>query len=67
VPSGRGPIVLLNLVVLRLVDPVTRGDPESPLRCTSKSDAKLAEALREMGHVVVSLVEGMNRPAVSLS
>ncbi len=36
-----------------LVDPVTRGDPESPLRWTSKSGAKLAEALREMGHDVV--------------
>ena len=37
----------------RLVDPVTRGDPESPLRWTSKSGSKLAEALREMGHDVV--------------
>ena len=37
----------------RLVDPATRGDPESPLRWTSKSGAKLAEALREMGHDVV--------------
>jgi transposase len=36
-----------------LIDPVTRGDPESPLRWTSKSGAKLAEALREMGHRVV--------------
>jgi hypothetical protein len=37
----------------RLVDPVSRGDPQSPLRWTSKSGAKLAEALREMGHDVV--------------
>ncbi len=37
----------------RLVDPATRGDPESPLRWTSKSAAKLAEALREKGHEVV--------------
>lgn len=37
----------------RLVDPVTRGDPESPLRWTSKSAAKLAAALREQGHRVV--------------
>jgi hypothetical protein len=37
----------------RLVDPVTRGDPESPLRWTSKSGANLAEALRELGHDVV--------------
>jgi Rhodopirellula transposase DDE domain len=37
----------------RLIDPVTRGDSESPLRWTSKSAAKLAEALRGMGHQVV--------------
>ena len=37
----------------RLVDPVTRGDPESPLRWPSKSAAKPAEALRQMGHDVV--------------
>jgi Rhodopirellula transposase DDE domain len=37
----------------RLVDPATRGDPESPLRWTSKSAAKLAVALREKGHSVV--------------
>jgi hypothetical protein len=36
-----------------LIDPVTRGDPESPLRWTSKSAAKLAQAVREMGHEVV--------------
>jgi hypothetical protein len=36
-----------------LIAPVTRGDPELPLRWTSKSGAKLAEALREMGHQVV--------------
>ena len=36
-----------------LIDPVTRGDPESPLRWTSKSAAKLARALREKGHEVV--------------
>ena len=43
----------LEQVLDRLIDPVTRGDPESPLRWTSKSGAKLAEALREMGHEVV--------------
>jgi hypothetical protein len=37
----------------RLIAPVTRGDPESPLCWTSKSGAKLAEALREKGHQVV--------------
>ena len=35
-----------------LIDPVTRGDPESPLRWTCKSAAKLAEALKAMGHEV---------------
>ena len=37
----------------RLIDPVTRGDPESALRWTSKSGAKLAGALQQMGHEVV--------------
>jgi hypothetical protein len=32
-----------------LVDPVTRGDPESPLRWTSKSTRKLAAELGEQG------------------
>lgn len=33
-----------------LVDPVTRGDPESPLRWTSKSTRKLAEELSAQGY-----------------
>jgi Rhodopirellula transposase DDE domain len=33
-----------------LIEPVTRGDPESPLRWTSKSVRKLADALQRMGH-----------------
>ncbi|MFB3062777.1 MAG: ISAzo13 family transposase [Candidatus Binatia bacterium] len=36
----------------RLVDPVTRGDPQSPLLWTSKSTYKLCEALREQGHQI---------------
>lgn len=36
----------------RLVAPETRGDPESPLRWTSKSAAKLARALAERGYRV---------------
>lgn len=36
----------------RLVDPVTRGDPMSPLRWTCKSTTKLTEELRGMGHSV---------------
>jgi transposase len=36
----------------RLVDPVTRGDPESPLRWTCKSVRHLAEELQREGHSV---------------
>jgi hypothetical protein len=35
-----------------LVDPATRGDPESPLRWTSKSTRELADALSAAGHAV---------------
>lgn len=35
-----------------LVEPVTRGDPESPLRWTCKSTRKLAEELSSNGHPV---------------
>jgi hypothetical protein len=35
-----------------LVDPVTRGDPESPLRWTSKSTRKLAAELTTQGYTV---------------
>jgi len=34
----------------RLVEPTTRGDPESPLRWTCKSVRKLAEELKARGH-----------------
>ncbi len=36
----------------RLLDPVTRGDPMSPLRWTCKSTPKLAAELKAMGHEV---------------
>ncbi len=36
----------------KLVDPVTRGDPESALRWTSKSTTKLAQELKTSGHPV---------------
>jgi transposase len=36
----------------RLVDPATRGDPESPLRWTCKSVRRLAEELQQEGHAV---------------
>ena len=35
-----------------LIEPVTRGDPESPLRWSCKSTRKLAEELNNMGHNV---------------
>jgi hypothetical protein len=35
-----------------LVEPATRGDPQSPLLWTSKSVRKLSESLREMGHTI---------------
>jgi hypothetical protein len=54
---GRTPILErepgLEQALEKLVDPATRGDPESPLRWTSKSAAKLAEALQGMGYQVV--------------
>ncbi|MBM9538426.1 ISAzo13 family transposase [Desulfobulbus alkaliphilus] len=34
----------------RLIEPVTRGDPESPLRWTAKSVRNLAEELQNLGH-----------------
>jgi hypothetical protein len=42
------PTLLLDLE--RLVDPVTRGDPMSPLRWTCKSVRKLATVLKQKGH-----------------
>ena len=47
-----------------LIDPATRGDPESPLRWTCKSTRKLAEALTQQGHcasqrTVCRLLEAM--------
>ncbi len=35
-----------------LVEPLTRGDPMSPLRWTCKSTRQLAEALRQRGHPI---------------
>jgi hypothetical protein len=39
-----------------LIDPVTRGDPMSPLRWTSKSIRALTRALRDKGHQVSTMV-----------
>lgn len=48
-----------------LIEPVTRGDPESPLRWTCKSVRKLAVELKTMGHntshrMVAELLHEMN-------
>jgi transposase len=42
------PSLLLDLE--RLLEPATRGDPQSPLRWTCKSVRKLAEELQRQGH-----------------
>lgn len=42
----------------RLVEPVTRGDPEAPLRWTCKSLRRLAEELTAKGHPVSHTVVG---------
>ncbi len=54
--AGRKPLTAGDPDLLKdleaLVDPVTRGDPTSPLRWTCKSTVVLAEALRGKGHDV---------------
>lgn len=42
-----------------LVEPVTRGDPESPLRWTCKSTRKLSEELSKSGHPICPTSVGM--------
>jgi transposase len=42
----------LQQALEKLVDPVTRGDPESPLRWTCKSTRRLASELTTQGHPV---------------
>src|SRR5450631_270144 len=58
-PGGGGPTLIEKdptlLEDLRLlVEPVTMGDPMRPLMWVSKSRAKLAAALREMGHKITA-------------
>ncbi|MHB9001119.1 MAG: ISAzo13 family transposase [Thermoanaerobaculia bacterium] len=54
--GGRKALTEIDLELLdsleRLVDPTTRGDPESPLRWTCKSTTQLAEALTRQGHAL---------------
>ena len=48
--SLKNPDLLLDLE--KLLEPVTRGDPQSPLRWTCKSVRNLADELRAQGHEV---------------
>jgi len=54
--GGRKPLTETDPTLLedleRLLEPDTRGDPESPLRWSAKSVRQLAAALRELGHRV---------------
>jgi hypothetical protein len=54
--GGRKSLTSLDQALLTdleaLVDPVTRGEPQSPLRWTCKSTRQLAEQLRQRGHRV---------------
>jgi hypothetical protein len=54
--GGRKPLSEVDTNLLedldRLIDPATRGDPESPLRWTCKSTYHLAEALQHQGHAL---------------
>jgi transposase len=54
--AGRKPLASLDRSLTRdlerLVEPTTRGDPESPLRWTCKSTRKLAEELKREGHQI---------------
>ena len=52
--GGRKPRTATDVSLIgdleRLIEPVTRGDPTSPLRWTCKSLRQLAQALRAQGH-----------------
>jgi hypothetical protein len=54
--GGRKPITASDPTLLEaletLVEPLTRGDPQSPLRWTCKSTSRLAEELQNQGHEV---------------
>jgi Rhodopirellula transposase DDE domain len=60
--GGRKPLTLTDPTLvadlLALVEPTTRGDPESPLRWSCKSLRLLAEELRQRGHTVSHVVVG---------
>ena len=54
--GGRKPVTRVNPTILHdlegMVEPTTRGDPESPLRWTCKSTRQLSRALQAMGHKI---------------
>jgi hypothetical protein len=54
--GGRKPLTTHDPALLRaleaLVEPTTRGDPQSPLRWTTKSTRQLADELTRQGHPV---------------
>ena len=54
--AGRKPAIVKDLTLLpdleALVEPTTRGDPQSPLRWTCKSVRRLAQTLQDLGHQV---------------
>jgi hypothetical protein len=54
--TAKDPTLLSDL--LALVDPLTRGDPQSPLRWTCKSLRVLADELKAAGHVISHVVVG---------
>ena len=60
--AGRKKLVELDVTLRtdleRLVEPLTRGDPETPLRWTCKSLRRLAEELAAQGHPVSRTVLG---------
>ena len=70
--AGRKPTILKDPTLLAdleaLVEPTTRGDPESPLRWTCKSVRRLAQALQAQGHEVSRTLVGhlLNEAGYSL-
>jgi hypothetical protein len=62
VGGGRKPVATSDPSLIadleRIIEPSTRGDPERPLRWTTKSLRRLAAALRELGHQISHTVVG---------
>ena len=60
--GGRKPLSATDASLIQdlrsLVEPETRGDPQSPLLWTCKSLRKLSQTLRDMGHKIGRTVVG---------